>query len=67
MRNLNPSSKASYHAKKSLQTAERCQNIGENHEIFVEKRKSGQMIESERRASYGFFFLRGFPPNDASK
>ena len=60
MGNLNPSSKSSYHTKKSLKTAERCRNIDENHEIFVEKRKSGRMIESERRASYRFYYCEVF-------
>ena len=60
MRNLNLSSKSSYHAKKSLQTAEKCRSIGENYEISVEKRTSGRMIESERRASYRFYFCEVF-------
>ena len=60
MRNLNLNSKSSYHAKKSQQTAEKCRNIGENYKIFVEKRKSGRMIEYEKRASYGFYYCEVF-------
>ena len=71
MRNLNLSSKSSYPAKKSLQTAERCRSIGKNYEISVEKRKSGRMIESERRVSNGFYFcevfLQKMPLNESNK
>ena len=45
MINVNPSSKFSYHAKKSLPAVEKCQNIGENSEKFGEKRKSSRIIE----------------------
>ena len=54
-----------------MQTAEKCRNIGENSEKFVENQNSGRMVKFEGRAFHGCEFcevlLQKIPLNESYK